>query len=135
MRIERCRVGRNHAEDRLHEAAHGLHGFAEFVIGFGVDAGVAGNFAMRLAMIVHTPQIIAARHRRESAVERQNFESVAGKIEVTNNFGSQQRDDIRANGKLEAGKNFFGASRAAENVAALEHQHFLSGFARDRRRW
>ena len=53
---------------------------------------------------------------------------MAGKIEVANDLGPQQRDDIRANGKLKAGKDFFRASRAAEDVAALEHEHFLSGF-------
>ena len=126
--IERHRVGRDHAEDGLHEAAHCLHGLAKFVVGFGVNAGVAGNFAMRLAVIVHAPQIVAAGHGSEGAVERQNLEAVAGKFEVANDFGPQQRDYVRANGKLEPGKNFVGASRAAEDVAAFEHQHFLSRF-------
>src|SRR5208282_2013702 len=127
-RIERHRIGRNHAEDGLHEAAHGLHGLAEFVISFGVNAGVAGNLAMRPAVIVHAPQIVAARHGSESAVEWQNLKSVAGKFEVANDLGPQQRDHIRAHGKLEAGKNFVGASRAAEDVAAFEDQHFPSRF-------
>ena len=70
-------IGRDHAEDRLHEAAHGLHGFAEFVVGFGVDARVAGDLAMSLAVVVHAPQIIAAGHGRERAVERKNLEAVA----------------------------------------------------------
>jgi len=47
-RVERVGVGRHHAENRLHEAAHGLHSFAEFVVGFGVDAGVAGDLAVSL---------------------------------------------------------------------------------------
>ncbi len=128
LRIQRRRIGRNHAEDRFHEAAHGLHRLAEFVVGFGIDPRVAGYLAMRLAVIVHAPQMVAVRHRSESAVERQDLKSVAGKIEVANNLGPQQRDDVRANGKLEAGKNFFRASRAAEDVAALEHQDFLSRF-------
>jgi hypothetical protein len=89
---------------------------------------VAGNFAMRLAVIVHAPQMVAVRHGGESAVERQNFKSVAGKLEVENDLGPQQRDDIRANGKLEAGKDFFRASRAAEDVAPLEDEHSLSRF-------
>ena len=54
--VQRRRVGRNHAEDGLHEAAHRLHRLAEFIVGFGVNARVAGNFAMRLAVIVHAPQ-------------------------------------------------------------------------------
>ena len=126
-RIERGGVGRHHAENRLHEAAHGLHGFAEFVVGFGVDAGVAGDLAMSFAVIVHAPQIIAAGHGRERAVERKNFEAVAREIEVADDFRPQQRDHVGADGKLEAGEDFFGAGRAAENVAAFEHQNFLSG--------
>src|SRR4029077_14754105 len=79
-------------------------------------------------VIVHAPQMVAVRHRCESAVEGEDLKSVPGKIEVANDFGPQQRDDIRANRKLEAGKNFFRASRPAENVAALEHEHLLSCF-------
>ncbi len=126
-RVERVGVGRDHAEDRFHEAAHGLHGFAEFVVGFGVDAGVAGDLAVSLAVVVHAPQVIAAGHGREGAVERENFEAVAREIEVADDFRPQQRDDVRADGELEAGKDFFGAGRAAENVAAFEHENFLSG--------
>ena len=48
-------------------------------------------------------------------------------IEFTNNFRTQQRDDVRTNGKLEAGKDFFSDSRAAEHVTPLEHQHTLAG--------
>ena len=70
--------------------------------------------------------MVSIRHGGEGSVERQNLQSVAREIEVADDFGSQQRDHIRANGKLEAGKNFLGASRAAEKVPALEHKHFLS---------
>src|SRR6202521_3840552 len=72
--------------------------------------------------------MVAVRHRGESAVEGKDLKSVAGKIEVANDLGPQQRDDIRANGKLEAGKNFLRTSRAAKDVAALQHHHFLSRF-------
>jgi hypothetical protein len=83
---------------------------------------------MGFAVIVYAPEMVAVGHGSECAVERQDFKSVAGKIEVANNFGPQQRDDIRTNGKLEAGKNFLGARRATEDVTAFEHQHFLTGF-------
>ena len=120
-------IGRHHAENRLHKPAHRLHRFAEFVVSFGVHARVAGNLAVRLAMIVHAPQIISAGHGRERAVERKNFQAVAGKIEVANNFRPQQRHDIRANRKFEAGKDLFGAGRAAEHVPPFEHENFLAG--------
>ncbi len=120
-------IGRHHAEDRLHEAAHGLHGFAEFVVGLGVHAGVAGNLAVSFAMVVHAPEVIAAGHGREGAVEREDFEAVARKIEIANDLRPQQRHHVGADGELEAGKNFFGAGRAAENVPPFEHQNFLAG--------
>ena len=88
-RIERGRIGRHHAQDRLHEAAHGLHGLAELFVGFGVDFGVAGDLATRLAVIVHAPEIIAVRHGRERAVERQDFQAVAGQIEVADDLRPQ----------------------------------------------
>ncbi len=124
--IERVRVGRHHAEDGLHEAAHGLHGFTEFVVGFGVDAGVAGDLAVGFTVVVHAPEVIAAGHGSESAVEREDFQAVAREIEVADNFRSQQRHNVGTNRELEAGENFLGAGRATENVAALEHQNFLS---------
>ena len=36
-RVQRGRIGRDHAEDRLHEAAHLQHGFAELFVGLGVE--------------------------------------------------------------------------------------------------
>ena len=126
-RVEGVGVGRDHAQDRLHEAAHGLHGFAEFVVGFGVDAGVAGDLAMSFAVVVHAPEVVAAGHGGERAVERKDFEAVARKVEVADDFRPQQRHYVGADGELEAGKDFFGAGGAAENVAAFEHQNFLSG--------
>src|SRR5579859_1927523 len=48
-------VGRNHGKERLHEAAHRGHHFGEFVVGLGVNAGVAANLALRAGVIVHAP--------------------------------------------------------------------------------
>ena len=125
--IERRRVRRDHGQDRLHEAAHLQHGFAEFFIGLGVEARMAAQLAHRLAVIVHAPQIIAVGHRREGAVERKDFQTVAGKIEIANDLRPQQRDHVRADGKFEAGNDLFGASRAADDVTALQHQDLLAG--------
>ena len=85
------------------------------------------DFAMRLAVIVHAPQIVAAGHGRERAVERQNFQAMAGQIEIANDLRPQQRDYIGAHRELESGKDFFGDGGAAEHVTALEHQNFFAG--------
>src|SRR5438552_13511050 len=82
--IERGGIGRNHREHRLHEAAHRGHHLGEFVVGFGVEAGVAANVADGLSVIVYAPEIIAAGHGRERAVEREDFQAVARKIEFAN---------------------------------------------------
>ena len=126
-RVERGGVGRDHAEDGLHEAAHCLHGLAEFVVGLGVELGVTRDFAMRAAVIVHAPEIVAAGHGREGAVERQDFEAVARQVEVADDFRPQQRDHVRADRELEARVDLFGDGGAAEHVAALEHENFLAG--------
>ena len=40
--------------------------------------------------------------------------------------GPQQRDDVGADRELEAREDLFGDGRAAEHVAALEHEHLLA---------
>src|SRR6185437_24370 len=106
--MERSGIRRHHAEKRLDEAAHLQHLLAEFVVGFGVTAGMADEFAAGLRVIVYAPEMVAVGHRSERAVEREDFEAVAREIEVANDFGAQKRDDVRANGEFEAGDDFFG---------------------------
>ena len=119
-RIERGGIRRNHAQDRFYEAAHGDHGLAELFVGFGIEFGVALELAARLAMIILAPEVIAVGHGCHRAVERQNFQAVAREIEIANNFGAKQRDDVRKNGKFEAGDDFFGDGGAAEDVTLFE---------------
>ena len=122
-RIERRRIGRRHAENRLGEAAHLDHRLAVFVVGLGVEPRVARDLAARLVVIVDAPQVVAVRHRRERAVERQQLHAVARQIELADDLRPQQRHDVRADRELEAGKDLFGDGGAAEHVPPLEHQH------------
>ena len=80
-----------------------------------------------LRVIVDAPQIVAVRHRRERPVERQDLEAVRRQVELADDLGPQQRDDVRADRVLEARVDLFGHRRAAEHVAALEHQHLPPG--------
>ena len=48
-------------------------------------------------------------------------------VELADDFRAQQRDDVRADGELEAREDLFRHRRAAEDVAALEHQHLAAG--------
>src|SRR5215813_13955735 len=88
---------------------------------------MASDFAPRLRVIVHPPQMVAVRHKRKRAVKRQYFQAVSWQIKLANNFGTQQRNDIRTHLELKARKYFFRDCRTAQHVRALEHQDFLAG--------
>ena len=88
---------------------------------------MAADLALRLRVIVDAPQVIAVRHRREGAVERQDLEAVARQIEIADDLRPQQRHDVRADREAEAGEHLFGHRGAAEDVAALEHEHLPPG--------
>ena len=126
-------IGRRQAENRLGEAAHLDHRLAVFVVGLGVEPRMPRDLASRLVVIVDAPQVIAVGHRRERAVERQQLHAVARQIELADDLGSQQRDDVGADRELESGKHFLGDGRAAEHVAPLEHDD-LAARAREIRR-
>ena len=119
-RIERCRIGRNHSEQRLDEMAHRYHSFAELVVGFGIDAGVPGDGAASLGVVVDAPQVFSLEHGSEGAVERKDFKTVTRQIEIANDFRAEERNYVGTNGKLKAGKYFFGYCRAAQDVALFE---------------
>src|SRR6185295_1113581 len=84
------------------------------------------DLAAGFRVIVHAPEVVAAGHWGERAVERQNFETMPRQIEFANDLRAQQRDNVGANGKLKTGKDFFGNRRAAEHVAPLKHEHTLA---------
>ena len=113
-------------EDRLGEAAHLDHRPAVLVVGFRIETRMPRDFAAGLVVIVDTPQVVAARHRRERAVERQQLHAVAGQVEVADDLRPQQRHHVRRHRELEAGEHLFGDRRATEHVTTLEHEHLAS---------
>ncbi len=52
---------------------------------------------------------------------------MAGQIQVPNDLGAQERDDVGADRELESRKDFLRHRRAAHDVAPLEHQDLLAG--------
>jgi hypothetical protein len=74
-------------------------------------------------VVVDAPEVIAAGHRRERSVERQDLETAARQVELADDLRAEQRDDIRADGKLEPGKDLFGDRRTTEHMAPLEDEH------------
>jgi hypothetical protein len=73
-------------------------------------------------VIVHPPQVVTV-HGSERAVERQYLEAVPREVEISDDVGPQQRDDVGAFGEVEAGKDLLGHGRPAEHVASLEDEH------------
>src|SRR5207247_10340822 len=69
---------------------------------------------------VYATEVIAARHGRERAVERKNFQAVARKVEFTNDFGTKERDNVGTFGEKKTGEDFLGDGGAAKNVAAFQ---------------
>jgi predicted membrane protein len=53
---------------------------------------------------------------------------VAGEVEFANDFGAEQRDDVRTFRKKKTRDDFFGNGGSAEDVTAFEAQNFLAGF-------
>jgi hypothetical protein len=126
--VERCRIRRQHAEDGTDEPPHFDHRAAVLVVGLRIEARMARDFAPCLRVVVDPPQIVAVRHRRERAIEWQDFEAVARQVQFPDDFRAQQRDDVRADGEAKALEHLFGNGGAAEDMAALEHEHLPPGF-------
>src|SRR5688500_3201957 len=85
------------------------------------------NLPARPGVVVHAPQVVAVRHRGERAVEWKDLEAAACQIELADDLGPEQRHDVRADGKPEAGKYFFGDRGAAQYVTPFENQHLPPG--------
>jgi hypothetical protein len=107
--------------------AHVDHRLAVLVVGLGVELRVAGDLAARLGVVVDAPEVIAVEHRREGPVEREDLEAVPGQVELADDLGPQERDDVGADRELESREDLFGHRRAAEHVAPLEDEDLLSG--------
>src|SRR5439155_22998363 len=91
-----------------------------------VGLRMARDLAPSPGVIVDAPEIVAVRHGREGAVERQDLESVTGEVEIADDLRPQQRHDVRADRKLESWEDLFGDRGAADDMAPLQHEHFPS---------
>ena len=55
-------------------------------------------------MIVHAPQVVAVRHRREGAVERQDLQAVSRQIELADDFRPSSDTTYEQTEKRKPGK-------------------------------
>ena len=88
---------------------------------------MAVELAPRLVMIGPGGEVIAVLHRRHGALERQDVQAVPRQVEVADDFGTEQADDIGKHRKLEPREDLFGDRGTADAGAALQHQHFFPG--------
>ena len=144
-RVDVGRVGRDDAQDRLDEPGHLDHELAVLLVRLGVGLRPATELADRPAVVVDAPQVVAAlgaarasavalAQRGERAVERQDVEAVLGQLEVADDLGAEQADDVARDGEPEARDDLLGDRRAAEDVAPLEDQRLEARRARGRPR-
>src|SRR5215471_11357447 len=91
------------------------------------------DLTARLRVIVDAPEVVAVRHRRERAVERQDLEAVPRKIELPDDLRPQQRDDVRCDRELETRKDLLRDGGPAEHVAAFENEDSPPGACEVRR--
>ena len=134
-RIERRRVRRDDRQDRLDEAGHVDHQLAVFLVRLGVAGRPAAQLAHRPAVVVDSPQVVAAAlgralalaQRGERPVERQDVEAVLRELEVADDLRPQQRDDVREDAEAEAREQLLGHSGATEDWPLLEDQRLQAG--------
>src|SRR6266508_887946 len=126
VRRSRSRRPLSPGEVGLDELAHLDHGLAVFVVRLGVERRVARDLPARLEVVVDAPEIVAVRHRGERSVQRQNLETVPRQVQLADDLGPQQRDDVGRDGKMEAREDLFGDRRSAQDVSPLEHENLAT---------
>ena len=93
-RRERRRIGRHHAEDRLHGHRHVVHQAPELDGRFGVTRRMPRQLAPRLVGVGPPREIVAVVERRDRALERQDLQPVARQVEIANDLRPQQTHHI-----------------------------------------
>ena len=119
-------VGRDDAQDRLDEPGHLDHELAVLLVGLGVAQAPAPELADRPAVVVDPPQVVVLE-RRERAVEGQDVEAVLRQVELADDLGAEQADDVARDAEPEAREDLLGHRRAAEQVALLEDDGLQAG--------
>ena len=129
-RVAAREVGRGDGQDRLDEACHLDHQLAVFLVRLRVARRPAAQLADRPAVVVDAPQVVAApggrtlprSQRGERAVERQDVEAVFRELEIADDLGTEQADDVAEDREPEAWEDLLGDGGTAEDVAPLQDQ-------------
>ena len=118
-------VRRRQGQDRLDELRHLEHQPAVLLVRLRVARRPTPKLADRAAMVVHPPQVIVLEGG-ERPVERQDLETVLRELELADDLGAEERDDVRGDAEPKAREDLLGHRRTAEDVAPLEHHDLES---------
>ena len=124
---ERRRVGRYHAEDRLHRLRHEVHQAAVLIVRLRIARRMAIQLAPSLVVIGPGGKVVAVFHRCDGALERQDVQPMPRQIEVADDLRPQQADDVGKRRELEAGEDLFGDGCTADTGPAFEHEDRFPG--------
>ena len=116
-------IGRSDREERLDGARHVEERASVVVVGLGVAGGEAGDLAPRAVVVGVPVQAAAAGERSQRALERQDAEPVPGQVQLPDDVGAHQADDVGEDAVLEARKDLLGDRGAAHERTPLEDAH------------
>ncbi len=126
--VEARRVGRDDAQDRLDEPCHLDHELAVLLVRLGIrELRPAAQLADGPAVVVDAPQVVAVDAGRERAVEGQDVEAVARQLELADDLGSQEPNDVARDREAEPRDDLLGHRRATEDVPAFEDDRTEAG--------
>ncbi len=85
------------------------------------------DLATGQVVIVPAGKVVAVVERRDRARQRQDLEPVPRQLEVADDLGPQQAHHVGELAEAVAREDFFGDGGATDDLAPLEHDHFLAG--------
>ena len=95
-----------------------------------VSLGVVGREPLQLvigpARVAGHQQVVAVQ-RGEAAIEGQHFQSMAWKIQLPDDLGTEQRHNVGRHAEPESREDLFGDRRPAHHVAAFQDQGAHAG--------
>ena len=121
----RGRIGRHHGQNRLYRHRELIHQLTEVVVRVGISRRVPVDLSPCVIVICPTREVVAVRERRESALERQDPESVLRQLEVSDDLGPKQAHHVGAHRVLEPGIDLLGDCGATEDVPPFKDQNLL----------
>ena len=126
-RVERRGIRGGRVHDPLGDVAELGHRQPELRVPLRVQRAELGDLAPGPLLVPPARQRAPVEQRREGAVERDELEPEARQVELADDVGPEQADDVGADREGEARVELLAHRRAAQDVAPLEHEHLAPG--------